>query len=59
LTYDIILIYIKVNYYLQGIPKKQLEDPRITRNYRLSGPPVSERSAVFCFFASTACHWWI
>ena len=32
---------------LQGIPKRQLEDPRITRNYRVSGPPVSERSAVF------------
>jgi len=33
---------------LQGIPKRQLEDPRITKNYRMSGPPVSDRSAEFC-----------
>ena len=38
-----------MNYCLQGIPKKNLEDPRITRNYRMSGPPVSDRSALFSF----------
>jgi len=35
--------------YLQGIPKRQLDDTRITRNLRMSGPPVSDRSAIFLF----------
>jgi len=35
---------------LQGIPKRNVDDPRITRNYRMSGPPASERSAVFWYF---------
>jgi len=48
LTYNVLPIYAKVNYYRQGIPKRTVDDPRITKNYRMSGPPVSERSAVLC-----------